>query len=155
LSSRKRRLAVASTHVSTKGFPMMLPHRVSATVMMTYLDSHVANETEAQIREILGKGGPRWNLELISDRPPMRDRVANKRLAKTYVETAGKWEIDVRPDSSVLSSVAGLIAGRTAVLCGAGPSGRNLYTPNEAVQRISLVQRTLLLSEFLLAVDGK
>jgi D-alanine-D-alanine ligase len=155
LSSRKERIAVAPVHVGTKGFPMMIPHRVTATILMSYLDPSNANDTETSIREVLGKGGPRWNLELISDRPPMRDRVANKRLAKVYIDTADKWEIELRADSSLLPSVAGLVTGRTAVICGVGPVGRQLYTPEESVQRMSLVQRTLLLAEFLLAVDGK
>jgi hypothetical protein len=30
-----------------------------------------------------------------------------------------------------------------------GPVARDLYTPQEAVQRISMVQHTLLLAEFL------
>jgi D-alanine-D-alanine ligase len=38
---------------------------------------------------------------------------------------------------------------KTPCLCGMGPVARDLGTPNEAVQRISLVQRTLLLAEFL------
>jgi D-alanine-D-alanine ligase len=155
LSSRKDRVAVAPVHVDTIGFPMMLPHRVTATVLVTYLDPPTASDTESKIREVLGRGGPRWNLELISDRPPMRDRVANKRLAKVYADTAQKWEIAVRADSSVLPSVAGLVTGRCGVICGVGPAGRQLYTPDESVQRISLVQRTLLLAEFLLAVDRK
>lgn len=30
-----------------------------------------------------------------------------------------------------------------------GPVGRDLSTPNDAVQRLSLIQRTLLLAQFL------
>jgi len=35
------------------------------------------------------------------------------------------------------------------VLCGLGPVARDTYTPDESVDRISLMQRTLLLAEFL------
>jgi hypothetical protein len=42
------------------------------------------------------------------------------------------------------------------VVCGAGPVVKDLYTARAAVQRISLVQRTLLLAEFLLQTkEGK
>jgi hypothetical protein len=34
-------------------------------------------------------------------------------------------------------------------VCGVGPVARALYTPDESVDRISLMQRTLLLAEFL------
>ena len=44
---------------------------------------------------------------------------------------------------------AGLVPERTACLCGLGPVARDLGTPHEAVQRISLVQRTLLLARYL------
>jgi D-alanine-D-alanine ligase len=51
--------------------------------------------------------------------------------------------------SSVLPSVAGLVPEKVPVICGFGPVAKNRYTPQEAVSRISLIQRTLLLSEFL------
>ncbi len=37
------------------------------------------------------------------------------------------------------------------VLCGLGPVARDLRTPQESLLRISLVQRTLLLTQFLVA----
>jgi D-alanine-D-alanine ligase len=41
---------------------------------------------------------------------------------------------------------------RVPVVCGLGPVAADLYTSDEAVSRISLVQRTLLLMQCLL--DG-
>jgi D-alanine-D-alanine ligase len=155
LTSRRQRIGVGAVDVQTESFAATLPHRIETSLLMNYLDSKNADATEAKIAGILGKGGPRWNLELIADRPPMKDRVANKRLGKALTATAERWEIAVQADSSLLASVGGLVTGRTGVICGAAPVGRDLYTPDEAVQRISIVQRTLLLSEFLLTVDGK
>jgi D-alanine-D-alanine ligase len=154
LSSRRDRVGVGTFDVRTGAFPAMMPHRIEATMLMNYLDPQAAATTETRIGEVLGKGGPRWTLKLLSDRPPMKDRVANKRLGKALMSTAQRWEIDLSTDSSLLPSVGGLVSGKTSVICGAGPVGRNLYTPDESVQRISIVQRTLLLSEFLLTVDG-
>jgi D-alanine-D-alanine ligase len=48
-----------------------------------------------------------------------------------------------------LPSVAGLVPAGTAVVCGLGPVARDLYQPHEAVSRLSMLQRTLLLAEFL------
>jgi D-alanine-D-alanine ligase len=155
LSSRPNRISVAATNVRTSGFPMLLPHRLSANVLLTYLDSQRADKMERDVRNILGKDTLKWSLELLSDRPAMKDRVANQRLARVLLNTASEWEIDLRADSSVWPSVGGLVSGQTGVLCGIGPVARNLYTPQESVQRMSLIQRTLLLAQFLLKMESQ
>jgi hypothetical protein len=116
---------------------------------MTYVDPAEADQVEAAMREILGKGGPKWHLTTLSDRPPMKDRVSNQRLARMLESVASKWEIPLHRETSAWPSVAGLVPARTASVCGVGPVCRDRGTPNEAVQRISLVQRTLLVAEYL------
>ena len=118
---------------------------------MTYPDAKIADEMEATMREALGRKGPRWELEMVSDRPPMKERRNAKPLFRAMVEAAAKWEIPLEHESSVWPSVAGLVPSRVPCVCGIGPVARDLGTPQEAVQRISLVQRTLLLAEFLTA----
>lgn len=149
LSSRKDRVAVSAVGLRSEGYPMLLPHRVRATVLISYPNARTADELETVMRRIMGKGPYRWDLERLSDRPPMRDRKGSQRLAKELFEVASKWEIPFVAQSSVWPSVAGLVPEDTPVLCGLGPVARDLYTPNEAVQRISLPQRTLLLAQFL------
>ena len=80
-------------------------------------------------------------------------RRANTELARMLERTAKRWEIPLRRESSVWPSIAGLAPARTGVVCGIGPVARNIYTPDESVDRISIMQRTLLLAEFL-AKDG-
>ncbi|UCG51050.1 MAG: ATP-grasp domain-containing protein [Candidatus Latescibacterota bacterium] len=155
LSSRKERLAVAAVDVRSENFPTLTPHRVRATLLMSYLDGRKADDLEKQIRAILGKRPVRWRLEVVSDRPPMKDRVINKRLAKALLSTASEWEIELDKGSSLWPSVAGLVAGKTAVVCGVGPVARDLYTPREAIQRISLVQRAIVLAQFLLKIETR
>jgi D-alanine-D-alanine ligase len=133
---------------------MLLPHRVSADLILTYLDAKRADEVESEIRRILGKNKLKWSVELVSDRPAMKDRVANQRLAKSILNTASQWEIELSVDSSVWPSVGGLVTGQTGVVCGMGPVARNLYTPQEAVHRMSLIQRALLLAQFLLRMES-
>jgi D-alanine-D-alanine ligase len=130
---------------------MLLPHRVVGTLLITFPDEEVADQIEAQMREILGKGGPKWKLVLDSNRPPMKDRTNSTRLAKTLLDVAEKWEIPLKRESSTLPSVAGVVPAKTACVCGIGPVAHNLGMPSESVSRISLVQRTLLLAEFLAA----
>ena len=153
LSSRSEKVAVAATDVRTSGFPMLLPHRLSVDLLLTYLDAKRADSVEEKVRAILGKNTLKWNLELVSDRPAMKDRVANQRLAKAILGAAEDWGIELRSDSSAWPSVGGLVTGQTGVVCGMGPVARDLYTPQEAVQRMSLIQRTLLLAEFLLRTE--
>lgn len=151
LSSRKERLAISAIDVHTEAFPMLLPHRIRMTVLMSYLDNKKADAAETEMKRILGREGYSWNLDLVSDRPPMKDRRANERLAKRLLDVAGEWEIPLRRESSVWPTVAGLVPSSTGVICGIGPVANDLYTPHESIQRISLLQRTLLLAEFLLA----
>jgi D-alanine-D-alanine ligase len=154
LSSRKDRLAVAVVDLKTHAFPFLLPHRLSATLIVSYLDQKLADEVEERVREVLGRKELKWSLELVSERPPMKDRVANKRLAKSITDTAAEWEIDLKSDSSIWPSVGGLVTGRPAVVCGMGPVGRNLHTPQESIRRISLIRRTLVLAQLLLHFEG-
>lgn len=149
LSSRKERFAVAASDIHTDAFPMLLPHRVEVTLLLSYCESNIANSLEQQIRDILGKDFVRWTLEMISDRPPMIARPKNRKLAKTLSQVAQQWEIPLKQESSLWPTVAGLVPTSTTVVCGLGPVARQLYTPQEAVQRISILQRTLLLAEFL------
>ena len=46
-------------------------------------------------------------------------------------------------------SAAGLVPGRVAAACGLGPVAKDLDTAQESVLRLSVMQRTLLLAEFL------
>jgi D-alanine-D-alanine ligase len=128
---------------------MLLPHHVSSTLLVSYPDEKVANGLEEQIRAILNGKGIRSKIELLSARPPMKERRANLRLAKMLTEVATDWEIPLKRESSVWPSVAGLAPASTGVVCGMGPVARDVYTPYESVDRISLMQRTLLLAGFL------
>ena len=156
LSSRENRLAVATCNVTTSAFPMLLPHAATADVLVTYGNKQTADKTEQKMRRLLAAEPKiRCELEPVSDRPPMKARAANKKLARRLAEIAARWEIPFDQESSLWPSVAGLVPAASSVLCGVGPVARDLYTPQEAVKRISLVQRTLLLAEFLLAVGAE
>ena len=113
-------------------------------------DAAVADEAERRIREALGREGFHWELKCLSDRPALREKKANLKLARTLEAMAVQWDVPLKHESSVWPSVAGLVVPPTAVVCGLGPVATDLYRPQEAIQRISLLQRTLLLSQFLL-----
>ena len=149
LSSRKDRIAVATLDLRTTHMPMLLPHQVSCTLLVSYPDEKIADGIEAQIRGVLTAKGLRTKVELLSARPPMKERRANTRLAKSLSDVAAQWEIPLKRETSVWPSVAGLAPASTGAVCGIAPIARNVYTSDESVDRISLMQRTLLLAEFL------
>jgi len=149
LSSRQERIAIAVSDIRPTAFPMLLPHRVKVILTLSYGSKSIADTTEKSMREILASGGFNYQLEVISDRPPLENQIQNKRLATELAEIAANWEIPFGQESALWPSAAGLVPVSTAVVCGLGPVARDLYTPNEAVERISLLQRTLLIAEFL------
>jgi D-alanine-D-alanine ligase len=149
LSSRDERISIAVSDIRPTAFPMLLPHRVEVTVTLSYGDALVADVSEKSMREIFASGGFRHQLEVISDRPALNDRSQNKMFAAELSEMAVNWEIPFGQESALWPSAAGLVPASTAVVCGIGPVAKDLYTPNEAVERISLLQRTLLIAEFL------
>jgi D-alanine-D-alanine ligase len=154
LSNKSRRVSISALGLDVTSLPMLLPHRTDAIVLLAYPDAATADEIERKMADSIAKSGPRWELKKISDRPAMAERRANAALAKSLENVAGKWEIELKRESSVWPSVAGLVPPKLPCLCGIGPVARDLGTPNESVQRISLVQRTLLLAELLLEQSG-
>lgn len=149
LSSRKERISVTAVDVKTESFRMSCPHRIIATLVISYLDSKTADTAEQEIQRIFGRKGLRWSMEKVSERPPMKERRTNIKLAKSLFAVADKWDIPLEQESSLLPSVGGLVPSKVPVVCGIGPVARDLYTPNEAVNRISFLQRTLLMAELL------
>jgi D-alanine-D-alanine ligase len=155
LTDRSQRISVSTVELHTEHMPMHLPHRVAAVIAITYPDAEDAEALHKRIRAILGRKGPKWELELLTDRPPFLKRAAGLDLYREFSHVAEKWQIPLQAQSSVWPSVAGLLPDGKPVLCGLGPVARDLRTPQESVLRISLVQRTLLLSQFLVARAGK
>ncbi|MFC1888222.1 ATP-grasp domain-containing protein [Thermodesulfobacteriota bacterium] len=149
LSSRKERIALSASALDTESFPTLLPHRIAVTLTLSYLEPKAADEVERKIMEIFTLKGFRCKLAKISDRPPMRERRDNLRLAKALAGIAEKWEIPFGQESSLRPSAAGLVPARVPVVCGIGPACKDLYTPQEAVNRVSLIQRTLLVAQYL------
>ena len=155
LDSRKDRIAVSVADVKTRAFPTLLPHRIEAELQISYFDERKADETEARVREILGRSSYRWSLERTATRPAMAGGKVSASLLDALERVSEKWSIPLEDESSVWPSVAGLVPPETPVVCGIGPVGGGLYTSHESVQRIQLVQRTLLLSQFLLERSAK
>ena len=149
LSSRKERISLTATDLKTTGLTALLPHQVTATLALSYQDSELADVIEERMMEICKTQNLKWSLKRISDRPAMNSSRASLKLLKSLSGVAHRWDIPLEQESSVLPSAAGLVPPQVPVICGIGPVARNLFTTQEAVNRISLIQRTLLVAGFL------
>lgn len=150
LTSKKNRIALSVMDIKTDSFPMLVPHRIISTLYLTYLDPKMADATEETLKELIKGSKFKIRFETISDRPPMKDRKINLRLSKAISEVASEWDIPLPHESSLWPSVGGLVFPKKPVICGMGPAAKDLYTPQESVNRTSLIQRTILISQFLL-----
>ncbi|MGB2906390.1 MAG: ATP-grasp domain-containing protein [Candidatus Aminicenantaceae bacterium] len=154
LGSRQDRLAVTIHDIFTEHFPLLVPHQVKLTILVSYLDERKAHAAVTHIKELLRGSKFKIHLELVSDRPPMHEKKTNLRLAQNLADVAKEWDIPYSVESSLWPSAGGWVS-RVPVVCGLGPAPRDLYTPQEAVNRTSLIQRTLLLAEYLAENLGK
>ncbi len=149
LSSQADRIAVATLGLRTERHPLHLPHRVTADIVETFPTTAAGDTVARKVRSILGKGGPRWELATAATRPPFVERPAGRKLAAELIRRAGELDVALERGTSAGPSVAGLVPADKACVCAVGPVARDLRTPQEAVKRITLVQRSLLLAEFL------
>jgi D-alanine-D-alanine ligase len=149
MSVPKERTAVVTLDVNTAHWWMYAPHRVEANVLVTFPDERAAARIEEQMKDVLGSSKIHWSLELVAHRPAMPERRAGVRLGKRLESIASSSEIPLKRSSSAWASVAGLVPAGTACVCGLGPETASPRAPHEAVHRLSLIQRTLLLADFL------
>jgi D-alanine-D-alanine ligase len=149
LSDKKGRVGIGVTAIDADAYPLHLPHRVTAEVLVSYGSQRALDSVAERLDAALREKGVSLSFEVASDRPPMVERAANTRLAARFAAEGERWEIAVGSDTSSLPSAAGLVPEGVPVLCGVGPVALDLSTPQERVQRISLIQRALVLSQLL------
>ena len=151
LSKPARKLTLSVQDVRAERYSVLMPHRVHATIGLTFLDQKHADDAEKKLRQIVRpeKKQLRVNLEMLEERPPLARRGMENPLLERMRAIAGEWKLPFGADSSVLPSAAGFVPATTPVVCGMGPTGRDLYTPGEAVHRGELMQRALLLALLL------
>ena len=155
LTSRKRAVSVSILDLSTEGHALHLPHRVTAGLLATYRDPEQADELHREIRAILGRGGCRWELTMDWDLPPMPETAGSGALLEALNGAGGAHGVEFRRETSSVASLAGLVGADTPCVCGVGPAAHDRGTPGESIERIGLIERTVVLAEFLArALEG-
>ncbi|KUO59907.1 MAG: D-alanine--D-alanine ligase [Gracilibacter sp. BRH_c7a] len=151
ISLPDQRLTVAIHDVHSERYSVLLPHRVQATIYVTFLDEKMARDAEEKIKEIFKQNarGIQSYVEKLVERPPLQ-RKKNNPLIKRLSLLCEEWKIPFGIESSLLASAAGEIPPSIPVICGFGPASKGLYTPNEAIHRGELIQRSFLLAMLLL-----
>ena len=155
LSRPEHRLSAAVQEVHSERYSMLLPHRVRATVYITYLESQLADLAEAEIRKVFTPAYPelRAYVEKLEDRPPLVRSDVTASIILRLKKISEEWKLPFGVESSLLPSAAGEVPENVPVICGFSPAGREIFTPYECVHRGELLQRALLLTLFLLEVQ--
>ncbi len=151
LSRPGQKVTVSVQDIYTDRFGALLPHRIFASVSITYLNPKHADQAENSLRKLLTARarGVRIRLETVSDRPPLLRKEKNEDLISRLKKICGEWKLPFDKDASLLPSAAGEVPPDIPVVCGLGAASRDMFTPFEAVHRGELLQRTLLLALFL------
>lgn len=88
-------------------------------------------------------------MEKLAERPPLLVGKIKNSIISDLERISGEWKLPFGKESGLLSSAAGEVGDEVSVVCGCSPASKDIYTPNEAVHRGELLQRTLLLTLFL------
>ncbi len=155
LSVPEERLTAAVQEIHSERYSILLPHRIRATVYVTFLDPTLADQAEKQIYELFAVGlqdqdDPEVFIEKLEERPPLNRLPAAESLIADLKRVSEEWKLPFGVESSLLPSAAGDIPEGIPVVCGFGPASRDMFTPQECVHRGELLQRILLLTQFLL-----
>jgi D-alanine-D-alanine ligase len=149
LTSKDKRIAIAASEFKTEAYPQMLPHRAVANVFVSYLNKNDADAAEASMMSVIKTKDFKCTLEVVSERPPLKKSKQTDVLYRQLKGVANQWEIPLDREFSLSPSVGGLVPVKIPTICGIGPVARDVDTPQEGVLRISLMQRTLLMAQYL------
>ncbi len=155
LSLPEERLTVAVQEIYSERYSVLLPHRVRATVFVTFLDAALADEAETRLHQLFAPESgehPETSvyIEKLEERPPLIPSESVNTLISRFRKISEDWKLPFGVESSLLPSAAGEVPEGVPVLCGLGPASRDMFTPHECIHRGELLQRALLLTLFLL-----
>ncbi len=157
LSCPEERMTVAVQEVHSERYSVLLPHRIRATVYVTFFDPGLADQAEARLRELFAPGredldGITAYIECLEQRPPLNRSEEIEQVIEQLRKISEKWDLPFGVESSLLPSAAGEVPAGVPVICGFGPASHGMFTPDECIHRGELLQRALLLTLYLMEV---
>ncbi|MFW6284802.1 MAG: M20/M25/M40 family metallo-hydrolase [Bacillota bacterium] len=154
LSKENKHLTITLQDLTTTRYSMLIPHKVTATLTITYVDASIIAATENKVRKLFKNDskGITTFVEKLEERPPFVQSDENARLIDAFSKIGAMWNIPFASESTLLPSASGVIPTGKAVLCGMAPGSKKLYTPEESINRTEWVQKTMLLAQYLLSL---
>ncbi len=145
------RLDVSVHNISFSSYSMMRPHQIESIVYMSYLNKNNADQIEKRLKSLFASSSRVFKTAIsnVEVRPPMLKCQFQKETLAELEKICQSYGIPFSTDSSLLPSAAGDVAEDVPVICGMSPSGKNLYTPDECINRAELLQKILLLSLYI------
>ncbi|MFW6299267.1 MAG: M20/M25/M40 family metallo-hydrolase [Bacillota bacterium] len=154
ISKEHKRLTITLQDLDTTRYSMLIPHKVTATIYITYIDETMVTTVENKVRQLFKNGakGITTYVEKLEERPPFQKSAENDTLIDAFSKLGKMWHIPFATESTLLPSAAGVIPSGKAVLCGMAPGSKKLYTPEESINRTEWVQKTMVLAQYLLSL---
>ncbi len=152
MTQHEQGLSLSVHDINTSRHSMLLPYKVTATVYITYLDEQKAKALEKALRQTFKSPHSHIKtfVETLEERPPYKRHKTHDVLIESFKAIAQTLNQPFKTESTLLPSAAGLINHQNPVLCGLVPGCKHLYTPNESINRTEWVQKTLLLTAYLM-----
>jgi len=154
LSKADKQLSISVQNLDSTRYSMLIAHKVTATVYITYVDGSKAKTAENALRDLFKTTNKNITtfVEKLEERPPLVAASSTKTLIDTFKTIGDAWSLPFDTESTLLPSAGGIINPQKAVLCGMAPATKRLYTPEESINRTEWVQKTMLMAQYLLSL---
>ncbi len=152
ITQNHSKLALSVQDINTNRYSVLMPHRITATIYITYLDATSARSAEIALRNAFKTSNRHLKtyVETLENRPPMIQNPNSKALSDALQSISASMGHTLESESTLLPSPAGVISTDKAVVCGLAPGSKKLFTSEESINRTEWVQKTLLITEYLM-----
>jgi D-alanine-D-alanine ligase len=155
ISRPEEMINMAVQEVHSERYSILLPHRVRATVYLSFLDKDLAQQAEGALYSMFehpSEDEINVYIQKLEERPPLNKSERTSQMTEKLRIISEEWKLPFGTESGLLPTAGGEVPESTDVICGFGPASRDMFTPNECIHRGELLQRALLLTMYLL--DG-
>ncbi|SHE88057.1 M20/M25/M40 family metallo-hydrolase [Alkalibacter saccharofermentans] len=155
ISRPKEMINMAVQEVHSERYSILLPHRVRATVYLSFLDKDLAQQAEDALYSMFENPSEdeiSVYIQKLEERPPLNKSERTSQMTEKLRIISEEWKLPFGTESGLLPTAGGEVPESTDLICGFGPASRDMFTPNECIHRGELLQRALLLTMYLL--DG-